>query len=553
MKGPTVAAAFAALAGSAAAHGHRHGHEIFAQKRAETVEVCLPGCTTIYNVITGEPTLVQPAPTPSSSSSSTVVTTIAVPTTSEAPVLPTPNPVTCPTPGTYTVPATTITVSETTTVCVGTSTHLPPGTHTYGGVTTIVETATTVTAPVATVITSGTVVTSTIVNTEYVCPTPGTYTIGPITTTVTEETDVEYPVPTSYEPGTYTAPEQVITVTETNYVTYCPYTSSGLAAPEPTVPPPAPAPAPTSAPAVAPSPEPAAPSPQEIEESEETAVPSPRPSTGGTTLRGDTDHFGITYTPFEPSNGDCKSREAVEADIKTLADDGFSIIRVYSTDCNTLEYVGPAAKKYGIDLIVGVFVKNSGCSYDTPEIREQVDALAAWAEWDMVKLFVVGNEAIMNGFCSAEQLRQLIVSVKSKCSGYTGPYTIAETLNIWQQPDVPAAICDVIDITGANIHPYFNSEVVPETAGEFVAGQLDILRDICSGKDVINLESGWPTEGLCNGSACPGQQEQAAAIRSIRKSCGDKTVFFSLDNDMWKEPGACLCEQSWGARANFAS
>jgi hypothetical protein len=55
MKSTTVAAAVAALAGSAAAHGHRHGRDIFV-RRAPTEEVCVPGCTTIWKTITGEPT-----------------------------------------------------------------------------------------------------------------------------------------------------------------------------------------------------------------------------------------------------------------------------------------------------------------------------------------------------------------------------------------------------------------------------------------------------------------------------------------------------------------
>jgi exo-beta-1,3-glucanase (GH17 family) len=550
MKSTTVAAAVAALAGSAAAHGHRHGHEIFA-KRAATGEVCVPGCTTIWKTITGEPTYIAPPPKTSTSSTQEAITTseAPVPTTSEVPEvpLPTPEPTTFPEPGTYTIPATTVTVSQTTTVCGATSTHVPPGTHTCGGVTTTVTDATTVTCDVPTVITEGTVTTSTLISTEYVCPSGGTYTIGPITTTVTEETEIVYPVPTTIEPGTYTAPEQVVTITETDYVYWCPYTSSGLptVAPAPTTTPEAPAPAPPApkpttviATSVAPAPS-------------SSAAPPATPSHGP--IRGDEDHFGITYTPYEPSNGNCKSAEAVDADIKTLKEDGFNVIRIYSTDCNTLETVAPACAKYGMQMIVGVFVKASGCTYETPEIKEQVDALAAWADWDMVKLFVLGNEAIMNHFCSAQQLRDLIVTVKSKCSGYTGPYTIAETLNIWEQPEVPAAICDVVDIVGANIHPYFNSEVTPETAGDFVAGQLELLGKVCQGKDTLNLESGWPTEGRCNGSACPGQQEQATALESIRQACGDKTVFFSLDNDMWKEPGDCGCEQSWGTRQSFAA
>jgi exo-beta-1,3-glucanase (GH17 family) len=562
MKGGYLAAV-AAAAGGASAHVHRRSHEsLFARRGAAHGEVCVPECTTIWTTITGEPTLVTNKPTPIPEPTTTpapappITTSVQVPVVPVTPVVPLPTPIeTTLQPGTHTIPATTVTVSETTTVCVGQTTKVPQGTHTLGGVTTVVVTATTVTCPVATVITTGGVTTSTIINTEYVCPSAGTYTIGPITTTVTKETDVAFPVPTTVVPGTYTAPQQVVTVTETDFVYVCPYTSSGL-----------PAPAPTQAPKVKvveePKPEapkPAAPKPEEPKpaapkpEAPKPVEPKPEKPKGGSTggLRGSNDHFGITYTPYDAATGNCKSKDAVNADIKQLKAAGFTVARIYSTDCNTLETVGPAAEEHNMELIMGVFVKGSGCTYETPEVKEQVDALAAWNGWSRVRLVVVGNEAIMNGFCSPQQLATLVTTVKSKITGYHGSYTIAETLNIWQRSDVSSALCGVVDVTGANIHPYFNPQVTPGSAGEFVKGQLDLLAGICKGNDVLNLECGWPTQGNCNGSACPGESEQAEAIQSIRKSCGDKTVFFSVENDMWKDAGACGCEQSWGCIKSF--
>ncbi|KAM5356219.1 hypothetical protein ACJ41O_002865 [Fusarium nematophilum] len=599
MKGGIAAAAVAAMAtGAHAAYPHhRRAHDLFRRG-----EVCVPTCTTIWSTYYGEPTLI-PNPPPPAPKTKEVVTTKEVvptyeapkpkPTTTEVPkpvapkptstkvveVVPVPTPAEykCPTPGTYTFPATTLTVTESTTVCYGETTKVPSGTHTLGGVTTIVDVATTVTCPYAKETEENGVVTSVIETTVFVCPSAGTYTIAPVTKTCSEETVLVYPVPTSYAPGTYTAPEQVVTVTESEYVYVCPYSQEGVPAPSkapeaPKEKPSAPVYEKPSAPVYE---KPSAPvyetpeKPTEVPKVKTTApvyetpeqpteAPKPKPKaqpkkqpTSGGSLRGGNDHYGITYTPYESSNGDCKGADQVDKDIGELKDAGFQIIRSYSTDCDTLESVGGACKKHGVDMIIGVFVKGSGCSYETPDIKEQIDAIAEWAQWDIVKLFVVGNEAIMNGFCSASELRELIKVVKSKCSGYTGPYTIAETLNIWEQPEVQSAICDVVDVTGANIHPYFNSEVTPSSAGEFVSGQLEILSGICQGNDVINLECGWPSRGNCNGSACPGDSEQAEAIKSIRESCGDKTVFFSYEDDMWKEPGACNCEQSWGCKSSF--
>ncbi|PNY23937.1 beta-glucosidase btgE [Tolypocladium capitatum] len=531
MKGGIAAAAVAALAGGVSAAHHRHGHDHLFAKRGSETGVCVPTCTTIWTTITGAATLV-----PIATTTTATVTNTATVSCKPTPPVPTPQPHTCPTPGTYTFSATTITVNQTTTVCGAATTKVPAGTHTVGGVTTVVKTSTTVVCPVATVTTSGNVTTSTILQTTYVCPTPGTYTIAPHTTTVTKDTVIVYPVPTSYSPGTYTAPRQVVTVTETDYVTYCPFTSVGL--------PTAPAPQPTKA-APPPPPPPAnqkqAPPPQ---------YNAPPPASPGGLTSGN-DHFGITYTPYQATSGACKSASQVDSDIAKLKAAGFSTVRVYSTDCNTLENVGSSCQKYGMGMIVGVFVKDSGCSYGSPDIKEQVDALSAWDKWGLVKLVVVGNEAIMNGFCSPQQLRDLITTVKSKCSQYSGPYTISETLNVWQRSDVSSAICGVVGVTGANIHPYFNSDVTPDAAGDFVAGQLQLLRQVCNGNDVINLECGWPTRGNCNGKACPGHEEQASAIKSIRDKTGSKTVFFSFENDLWKDAGSCGCEQSWGAAASF--
>lgn len=59
MKATIVAAAAAVLTGGVSAgHNHRHAHDLFkAVKRGyNESEVCVPGCTTIYTTVTGEPT-----------------------------------------------------------------------------------------------------------------------------------------------------------------------------------------------------------------------------------------------------------------------------------------------------------------------------------------------------------------------------------------------------------------------------------------------------------------------------------------------------------------
>lgn len=555
MKAGLVAVA-AAMASGVVAHKHNHARHNHAAFHAPRNLVTGGGpdatcdCKTVYYTTTGEPT--RECPDISSPSPIDIIlcdpdilsitqfyhinkltrpvyfppppatTAAPEPTVPTVPTVPTPYVTTFPSTGIYTIPATTITITEETTVCAATQTPIPSGTHTAGGVTTVVVTSTDVVCPYATTVTNDEgVVTSTILTTTYVCPTAGTYTIAPLTTTVSESTIWVYPIPATYPAGTYTQDEVTTTVTQTNAVYVCPYTSD---VPAPTY---APAPAPTYVPV----PEP-------------TKVPEPPkvPETPKTPTLGGGKHWAITYTPYTPG-GDCKDAGSVNSDVADIAKKGFKALRVYSTDCSALENIGGAAEKNGLKLIIGVFISNTG----TAGAQEQITQISKWAKWGLVDLVVVGNESIMNGYVSGPELAAFIQSSHAafKSSGYNGPVTTTEPLNVWQANT--GSLCGAVDVVGCNIHPFFNPDVTAASAGPFVANQLAIVDDLCPGKTGINLETGWPSAGSNNGAAVPGVAEQATAIKSIAAAVGDRSVILSYANDDWKEPGPFDCEQFWGA------
>ncbi|KAK5788370.1 hypothetical protein VI817_009328 [Penicillium citrinum] len=577
MKGSLFAAA--AFVGSAVADGALHRrHEAF-HRRAEAApfdvasssasalnaeETC--GCTTKVITYYGSPTLV-PIPQTSSSTESTSTLTSTIHSTSthtstvtvtpsvEATSTSTPAPetstviVSLPTAGVssfsstgvYTIPATTLTVTDTTTVCGATTTAVPSGTHTVGGVTTVVDTETTITCPYATVKPHGTTSTSTIEYTTYTCPAAGTYTVVPGTvTSVPTSTVIVYPTPQTFTPGTYTQTSSVVTVTRTDTTFYCPYAngeSSTLAA----------SPSTSSAPAPAVPTTTAAPTTSSVvvaTSSTSSAQPSSTGGSGsGVTGQG---QYGMTFSPYTTS-GNCMSQSEVTKNLKVIKQKGFNLVRVYSTDCNSLEYIGSAAKDLGLNLIIGVFIESSG----TSGAEEQVQAITKWAQWDMVELIVVGNEAVSSGYISASELASFISSCKSsfKAAGYTGKVTTTEPINIWEQYG-KSTLCSPVDIVGANIHPFFNADTTAEKAGEFALSEYKVLEKLC-GKDVLNLETGWPNGGSSNGAAVPGTAEQKTAIQGIAKTIGSKSIFFSYANDDWKAPGDFGVEQHWGCADVF--
>lgn len=461
--------------------------------------------------------------------------------------VPTPEVTTYPTPGIYTIPEKTLTLTSTEYLCGKETTELPSGTHTIGGVTTVVETQTTVTCPVAVTETVDSTVTSKVVMTTYVCPTPGTYTIGPITTTITQTSVVpcEYPTVTSYEPGTYTRPEETITITKTNEVYICPtyehvdVTQTVVPVPEETyIPEETPTSYPTEEVPVVEEPEKTS---VEVPVKETPVPETPVPETPVELPHGGSGpSWAITYSPYNDDQT-CKSKDQVTADIKDIAAAGFKNIRLYSSDCGSLDTVIPACKTYEIKIIFGIFIRDTSCRAD-----EDYERIAKWGEWEHVAMFVVGNEALFQGFCQADQFASYIGEIKQKLrdSGYQGPVTTTEPLNILEQHY--QVLCPVMDVVSINCHPYFNPDVTADQAGPFLNSQLKRAEELC-GKTGYVLEAGWPNAGNSNGKAIASPDAQKTAFNSLLESCPTERIcLFTWRNDKWKQPGGFNVEQNFG-------
>lgn len=276
-------------------------------------------------------------------------------------------------------------------------------------------------------------------------------------------------------------------------------------------------------------------------------------STSTGSLGGGEGLWAMTYTPYDSDSGDCKTSDVIDTDVSSIAAAGFKTLRVYSTDCDTLPMVGSAVSKYGLKMITGIFISEYGCANGTPDVDTQISALKEWGQWDLVELMAVGNEALYNGYCTAQQLVDLINHVKSEIPDYTGPYTTTDIVGAWEQEDVQSLVCDAIDVVAANVHSYFNADVLPVDAGEFVKGQIEIVEKACGGKPGYVLECGYPTQGNTNGVNVPSVANQQIAIASIKETLGDKVVFFSMFDDNWKDDGACGCEKHWGVGTLFGA
>lgn len=177
--------------------------------------------------------------------------------------------------------------------------------------------------------------------------------------------------------------------------------------------------------------------------------------------------WAITYAPY---NDDltCKFASAIAADVASIASKAFTSVRLYATDCRALQYVGAAAAAHGLKMIIGVHIDDPILGLAQPQILE----IAAWAtgagHWEMVEMVVIGNEAIFNELTEAASLAAFIKTARTtlRQAGYKGPITTTEPLSILS--DHAKALCPILDVAAANIHPFFHADISADTAGEYV-------------------------------------------------------------------------------------
>lgn len=246
--------------------------------------------------------------------------------------------------------------------------------------------------------------------------------------------------------------------------------------------------------------------------------------------------LGVTYSPYH-DNGACKNAGEVASDLAKLS--GYSMIRLYGTDCNQVANVY-AAKGANQKLFLGVFDMGNIAS-DCQAIHDGING-----DWGCVHTVSIGNELVNSGQASPDQVGGYVNTGRSalKGLGYTGPVVSVDTfIAVINNP----SLCSHSDYMAVNAHAFFDGSIAASGAGPWAVQQTQRVWTACGGaKSVLITESGWPSRGSNNGVAIASPAAQSAAIDSLKSSIGDDVILYTAFNDMWKAPGYLGVEQYWG-------
>ncbi len=218
----------------------------------------------------------------------------------------------------------------------------------------------------------------------------------------------------------------------------------------------------------------------------------------------------VSYAPFRGSQTPLNlathvSAEQIEEDLKQLVK-VTDCVRTYSID-NGLDQVAGIAAKVGLKVMQGIWL-GSNRLRNLNQIATVVGLTKKYP--DVITSVVVGNEVLLRGEMTTNDLAGIIRSVKVQVSV---PVTYADVWEYWLRNREIYAAVDFITI---HILPYW--EDFPIRA-KFAAAHVNSIRQRMAvafpGKEILIGETGWPSEGRMREGALPSRTNQARVVSEI--------------------------------------
>jgi glucan 1,3-beta-glucosidase len=213
--------------------------------------------------------------------------------------------------------------------------------------------------------------------------------------------------------------------------------------------------------------------------------------------------FRGAQTPLSPTT--YVSADQIEEDLKQLVK-VTDCVRTYSIE-NGLDQVPGLAQKVGLKVIQGIWL-GSNRFRNLTQISTVVRLTKQYP--DTITAVVVGNEVLLRGEMTVNDLAATIRSVKSQV---TVPVTYADVWEYWLRN---REIYDAVDFVTIHILPYW--EDFPIRA-KFAAAHVDTIRQQMAvafpGKEILIGETGWPSEGRMREGALPSRTNQARVVSEI--------------------------------------
>jgi exo-beta-1,3-glucanase (GH17 family)/glycosyltransferase involved in cell wall biosynthesis len=241
----------------------------------------------------------------------------------------------------------------------------------------------------------------------------------------------------------------------------------------------------------------------------------------------------VSYSPYSrsqhPDSGDRPTPEQIRDDLKILSPYTHAI-RTYSST-GGVELVPAIAAELGLKVTLGIWIDKDVVDPDgkvipNPRNEQEIQSAIALARrYSNVNAIVVGNETVLTGKKTVDELISIIRRVKRQSPV---PVTTGETFDVWlgmtdpkkpeedpvKKAEAATKLASAVDFIAAHILPYWGGVPV-EQAVEQTMLTYKQLRNRYPGKRIVIAEFGWPSGGYNMHNADPGRIEQATVLRDF--------------------------------------
>lgn len=238
---------------------------------------------------------------------------------------------------------------------------------------------------------------------------------------------------------------------------------------------------------------------------------------------------GLAYGPFhrgqDPNRGIFPSSEEIKADMPTLAS-LTHYIRTYGST-GPAEAIIQAAEAAHICVASGIWLGS-----DPAANAREMMAGERLASSSAVHAVIVGNEVLLRGDLSENQLRSDIEQVRAKLARAV-PITTADTYDEWL---AHPALAQDVDFITVNIYPFWQGIPIDSAIQSLDRAYTQITQRFPDKRIVIG-ETGWPSAGPPHGAAVPSAENQALYLRAFISWAQSHRVqyfYFEAFDEGWK-------------------
>lgn len=230
---------------------------------------------------------------------------------------------------------------------------------------------------------------------------------------------------------------------------------------------------------------------------------------------------GVGYSPYHagqsPDVGTFPSSAEVQADMATLKT-LTNYIRIYSSTGPANEII-QAAEANGMQVALGIWL---GAVPQANNVEIAAGEQLASSNSQAVRAVIVGNEALLRGDLTEDQLRSYLQQVRAKL-GHTVPITMADSFDQWL---AHPALANDVDFITVHIYPFWGGVSI-DCAIQALDKAYKQVKAAFPGKQIVIGETGWPSDISAQPEMLPGSAlcaSQAGASPTPTSSPSQPTV-----------------------------